>query len=222
MQSIKHYWPGRLPSCCLPHNCQSIPQDQGHHHRPQKLQFIIIIVIQTLTSHSSTPTPRVTCDIGAPWAFNKMTFTATALNTTQTEWANANTKLSTAEGHCICSHRRVKVIYVCKLNYQTCTWPWVEYPSWWHATEASVLPQESSHTVPHRLSTHISTLPSFAMLLPASRSWPVVQGAVWKHGWNWWHKASLMRAYLHSPHQHQQNEDNYERELVYWNTAGVA
>ena len=136
------------------------------------------IVIQTLTSHSSTPTPRVACDIGVPWAFNKMTFTATALNTTQTEWANANTKLSTAEGHCICWHKRVKVTYVCKLNYQTCTWPWLEYPSCWHATEASVRPQESSHTVPHRLSTHISTLPSFAMLLPARRSWPVAQGAV--------------------------------------------
>ena len=57
--------------------------------------------------------------------------------------------------------------------------PLVEYPSCRHTTVASVLPQESSHTVPHSLFMQISTLPSLAMLPPASRSWPVVQGAVY-------------------------------------------
>ena len=60
---------------------------------------------------------------------------------------------------------------------QSLFWPFVVYPSCWHTTEASVLSQESSHTVPHRLFVQISTLPSFGMLPPASRSWPVVQTA---------------------------------------------
>lgn len=59
-------------------------------------------------------------------------------------------------------------------------WPLVEYPSCKHTTLASVLPQTSSHTVPHWLFTQISTLPSFSMLPPTSRSLPVVQGAVFK------------------------------------------
>ena len=57
--------------------------------------------------------------------------------------------------------------------------PWVGYPSCRHTTVASELPQESSHTVPHSLFMQISTLPSFALLPPASRSWPVVQETVW-------------------------------------------
>ena len=52
------------------------------------------------------------------------------------------------------------------------------YPSCRHNTVASLLPQESSHTVPHRLFMQISTLPSFGMLPPASRSWPCIHGAV--------------------------------------------
>ena len=55
----------------------------------------------------------------------------------------------------------------------------VENPSCWHTTVASALPQESSHTVPHKFLMQTSTLPSLAMLPPASRSPPVVHGAVW-------------------------------------------
>ena len=40
-----------------------------------------------------------------------------------------------------------------------------------------MLSQESSHTVPHRLFIQTSTLPSFGMLPPTSRNWPVVQTA---------------------------------------------
>ena len=54
-------------------------------------------------------------------------------------------------------------------------WPWVRYPSCRHTTVASVLPQESSHTVPHTLFMQISTVPSFGMLPPTSRNWPAVQ-----------------------------------------------
>ena len=59
--------------------------------------------------------------------------------------------------------------------------PWVQYPSCRHTTVASVLPQESPQTVPQVLFMQISTLPSIAMLPPASRSWPGVQGAVKLH-----------------------------------------
>ena len=59
------------------------------------------------------------------------------------------------------------------------SWPWLEYPNCRHTTVASSVPQESSQTVPHSLFMQISTLPSFGMLPPTSRSWPVVQGAVW-------------------------------------------
>ena len=56
--------------------------------------------------------------------------------------------------------------------------PWLEYPSCLHTTVASSLLQPSSHTVPHSLFIQISTLPSFWMLPPTSRSLPVVQTAV--------------------------------------------
>ena len=55
--------------------------------------------------------------------------------------------------------------------------PWVEYPSCRHTTEASILLQPSSHTVPHTLFIHISTLPSFGTLPPTNRRGALVHGA---------------------------------------------
>ena len=57
--------------------------------------------------------------------------------------------------------------------------PLVEYPSCPHTTAASLLSQESSHTVPHCLFMQISTLPSFGMLPPTSLR-PVEHGAMCK------------------------------------------
>ena len=49
--------------------------------------------------------------------------------------------------------------------------PW--YPSCRHATLASLMLHESSHTVCHRLPNHISTLPSYAALPPTRRTEPL-------------------------------------------------
>ena len=56
--------------------------------------------------------------------------------------------------------------------------PVVEYPSCRQTTVASVLPQPSSHTVPHTLFIQISTLPSLGTPPPTSRMSPVEQGTV--------------------------------------------
>ena len=36
------------------------------------------------------------------WAFNETTFTAITANIVQVDWTSTSTKMSTAEGHCIC------------------------------------------------------------------------------------------------------------------------
>ena len=113
-----------------------------------------------------------------------------------------------------------KKMYVLRLP-----WPCVEYPSCRHTTVASLVPQESSHTVPHILSMQISTLPSFAMLPPASCSWPFVQGAIHKmtvaielvvlmH-------TSICLIYLHNSHQHQQSGGSCVTRLDCWGTLAA-
>ena len=63
---------------------------------------IIIKKFYTLTSHSSTPTPRVTTDKGAPRAVKEVTLTATASNIVQVDWTSTTTKLTSTKGDCIC------------------------------------------------------------------------------------------------------------------------
>ena len=133
-------------------------------------------IVLTLASYSSILWVAIgTGDSGVTWTVNESTFTTTASNIVQVNWTNASTKMSTAEGHCTCLSKDCLNSVACKL--MQATKPWVEYPSCRHTTVASELPQESSHTVPHSLSMHTSTLPSFARLRPTSRSWPLVHGA---------------------------------------------
>ena len=61
-----------------------------------------MMIIYTLTSYSSTPTPRVTADKGAPWAVKEVTLSATTSNIVQIDWTSTTTKLSSIVGNCIC------------------------------------------------------------------------------------------------------------------------
>ena len=104
-------------------------------------------------------------------------------------------------------------------------WPRVEYPSCRHTTVASVLLQESSHTVPHTLFIQISTLPSFGMLPPTNRTSSVLQGAtIVVHCWAWFQYLWLsmllqlnsknLKTYLHTLHQHHLGDHNYVPRLA--------
>ena len=139
----------------------------------------------TLTPHSSILiVARVTAQSRIMQATDEGSLIAMAANLIQVDCTNASSKVSTAEGHCIYWRNRCEVT-ACNNTYillKVFFWLWVEYPSCRHTTVASALPQKSSHTVPHSLSMQISTLPSFAMLPPTSRSWPCVQGAVRQSG----------------------------------------
>jgi len=44
----------------------------------------------------------ITNDGGAVGAVSEVALTATAVNIAQVDWANTNTKMSIAEGHCSC------------------------------------------------------------------------------------------------------------------------
>ena len=132
----------------------------------------------TLTSHSSILWVAIgAVYIGAMQAFSKVILTTTAVHIIKVKQTSTSTKMRTAEGYCIC-WPRLFYCYSDSLKHGPLHWPWVEYPSCRQATVASAFPQESPHTVPHTLFMQISTLPSFAMLPPASLSWPFVQGAV--------------------------------------------
>ena len=55
-----------------------------------------------LTSHSSILKMTSTTTSRATFTVNKIVFTAFAADSIQENWANARTKVSITEGHCIC------------------------------------------------------------------------------------------------------------------------
>ena len=63
-------------------------------------------------------------------------------------------------------------------NYYTMSIPVLKNPSCLQTIVASILLQESSHTVPQTLLIQISTLPSFGIFPPTNRSWPFAQGTI--------------------------------------------
>ena len=153
--------------------------------------FPIISLLYPTSCHLATHTTTLTSNSGiltmaivaatkrVQWTFNEVPLTASTANIVHVNGSSTSTKVSIAKGHCIWLYQTYHIRNI--LSYIKCACsPWLEYPSCRHTTVASALPQESSHTVPHKLSTQISTLPSFVMLPPASRSWPFVHGAVVK------------------------------------------
>ena len=56
----------------------------------------------TLTSHSGSHALIGAQNMGTLWAVNELTFTTSAGNIIQDDWANTKTKVETDEGHCIC------------------------------------------------------------------------------------------------------------------------
>ena len=56
----------------------------------------------TLTPHSSSHALIGAQNMGTLWAVNELTFTTSAGNIIQDDWANTKTKVETDKGHCIC------------------------------------------------------------------------------------------------------------------------
>jgi len=95
--------------------------------------------------------------------------------------------------------------------------PWGEYPFCLQTTAASVSSQDSSHTVPHVLLMHTSTLPIVGFLSPVIRTAPSKQrSGEWVHTLInnheselvVWNNKSEKSVHLHIPHQLLQMENS--------------
>ena len=56
----------------------------------------------TLTSHSGSPVLIGARNMETLWAVNELTFSTSAANIIQDDWAKTNTKARSDEGNCIC------------------------------------------------------------------------------------------------------------------------
>lgn len=129
------------------------------------LSFMHIPVILTgMTTNTSILCMCAISCVAIIWTIQNRSFSSSTPNIIKKNWSRSLAICCTSTCHNSCIHhvyhRLVKPAKIASCKYLIVELPVVDIPSCLHTTIASVLLQKSSHTLPHWLITHTSTLPS--------------------------------------------------------------